>query len=541
MENEVSKLDSPSLNSQICLKNSEWVAENVKGLDQSVNEMLLLIEDEEHISFEKVADNNSKQPDLIARVKEISERHHLLADHYKKLSGELSGGYVKSVNGLKNYEKPSFGSPLAPLFQTPDKKLTMHGVVEGEVVGSDISLSSGGGISDTTPGSESSSLSSDSDSESYYTSRGERSSSLSSGKMMKHEAIHMETEQENIRDIKTAEECEILQRRISDYERELKVSNEKLRTAEEEISQLRSELRNSEAVAVELGSLQAQLLSAKNQVKLHEFELEKENGRSLMLQRQIVDLESNLESEKMQVHELQGSVQKYAAELSDRNLDIKKLNAELQDASGNFALEKWQLESSVSNLSEQLKFHEAKTENLQMRCESLADQIKNFEAGKIEMERKQEAMNINWQNDIERVKAEVSEKNELVNTLNKNLDGLKLKYDMLSAEKDGVVAKLQTLIADLSARDNEIQRLEHNLNELHSENKVLNKLRDELKSRINELEKEVKMQAEMISDTSEEKREAIRQLCFSLDHFKSAYVELREECFMRKRPMAVVS
>ncbi|KAI3470978.1 hypothetical protein Pfo_027641 [Paulownia fortunei] len=558
MENEVRKLDSPWRNSYICLENSEWLAENVKGVDQSVEEMLQLIEHDGDFLVEKVDSNHPKQPELIARIKEISHRHHLLADHYNKLTGELSG-YSQSANEMKNYEKTTFGPQLTPPFVTPDKKLGMHNV-EGQVVGSDLSLSSGGGISDTTPneGSESSSLSSDSDSESYNSSPNELSSSLPSRKMLKHEIANMGTETSDMEgvialtgheltyDSIKVGEYEMLLKRISDYEKELKVSNEKFLFAGEEIAKLKSELQTNEAVMVKMGSIEAQLLSTKNLIKLHEAEIEKENKRSLVLQRQIVDLEAKLDSEKRQVQKLQESVTKYTAELSDRDLEIRKLNSELQDASGNFALEKWQLESSVSKLSERLIFHEARTKELQMQCESLADEIKKCEAGKVEMERKQEAQKISWQDDIDRVKVELSKKNVLVDTLNENLDGLKLKFDTLMAEKDGVNAKLQTLSADLSVRDDQIQRLEHNLHELHSENKRLtagsdtaNKLTAELKSRIDELEKEVGMQAVMISDTADEKREAIRQLCFSIDHFRSAYEELRNAYVIRKRPTAV--
>ncbi|KAF5736492.1 hypothetical protein HS088_TW14G00635 [Tripterygium wilfordii] len=48
----------------------------------------------------------------------------------------------------------------------------------------------------------------------------------------------------------------------------------------------------------------------------------------------------------------------------------------------------------------------------------------------------------------------------------------------------------------------------------------------ELKARVEELEKEVDRQKVVISDRAEEKREAIRQLCFSLEHFRTGYKEL---------------
>ncbi|KAL0402997.1 UNVERIFIED_CONTAM: protein NETWORKED 4A [Sesamum radiatum] len=548
METEERTLNSPWWNSQIRLGNAEWLAENVKGLDQSIKEMLFLIESGD-FPVEKVDGNHSKQSELVAHIKEISQRHHLLADHYNKLTGEFTS-YIQSANEIKNYEKTTLGHQTP--FVTPEKKLGMHNV-EGQVVGSDFSLSSGGGISDATPneGSESSSLSSDSDSEAYFSSRNEHSSSRPSAKMLKHDNINLETEMEGAAPLTDQEhsrgDYEMLLRQITNYEKELKVSKEKFKFAEEEIAKLKSELQNNEAVTAKMGSLEAQLVSEKNQIKLHEAEIEKENKRSLMLQRQVVDLEAKLESEKRQVQELQESVVKYTAKLSESDIEIRKLNAELQDASGNFALEKWQLESSVSKLSESLALHEALTKEQQMQYKFLADQIKKCEAEKLEMEKNQLALKISLGIDIENLHVELFNKKILVDTLNKDIDELKLKYDTLMAEKDGLNSKLEMLTADLSARDNQIQRLEHNLHELHSENKRLsegydraNKLTAELKSKINELQNEVEIKAAVISETAEEKREAIRQLCFSVDHFKSAYAELRHAYVVRKRPTAVV-
>ncbi|KAL6503800.1 hypothetical protein OROGR_025723 [Orobanche gracilis] len=530
MENEVKKVDASCWNGQMCLDNSEWLAENIKGMDQSVKEMLQLIGNDGHSPMEKVDDNHPKQPELIACIKEISQRHHWLADHYNKLTGDLSC-HSNSIN--KSNEKRICDPHLTPPFLTPMNKLRMHDV-DGQVIGSDVSLSSGGGISDVTPnGGSESSLSSDSDSDCYYASPNEHLSSLTSGRIMKSRMDE--------------HTYQMLLRRVSDYEEETNIYKEKLLFAEEEIVKLKSEIRNNETAMVKFGSIEAELLSAKNQIKLHEAEIEKENDGSLMLHRKIVGLEDELELEKTQVRELQESVKKCTLELPDRDIRIQELKSELQDASGNFAMEKWQLESAVSKLAEHLSFHEARIKELRMQCELLADENKKCQAEKSEMQKWQEALRITQQDDIELVKIELFKKNALLDTLNENVDGLKLKYDVLVAERDGVIAKLQTLDADIRHRDDQIQHLKDSLNELHSENKRLsagsdraNKLTGELRSRIGELEKEVAGQAIMISDMAERKREAIRQLCFSIDYFRCKNDELRNAYAARKGPMAVV-
>ncbi|MCI67624.1 hypothetical protein A2U01_0088883 [Trifolium medium] len=47
-----------------------------------------------------------------------------------------------------------------------------------------------------------------------------------------------------------------------------------------------------------------------------------------------------------------------------------------------------------------------------------------------------------------------------------------------------------------------------------------------LKLRVEELEEEVTRQNGVISDKDEEKREAIRQLCYSLEYYRSEYRQL---------------
>ncbi|XP_073315778.1 uncharacterized protein [Primulina huaijiensis] len=176
-----------------------------------------------------------------------------------------------------------------------------------------------------------------------------------------------------------------------------------------------------------------------------------------------------------------------------------------------------------------------------MQCISLLEEIKKCKAEVIEKEKLQEEQEINRQVDIERVKAEVFSKNLLIDTLEKDLDMLKLKCDMLMSDKDGLNAKLHALSAYLSFRGNEIQLLESNVHRLQSENARLyadsetaKKLKSELESRIEELQKEVGQQRILIADGAEEKREAIRQLCFAIEHYRCEYKELARIMLLSK-------
>ncbi|KAJ0661743.1 putative protein Networked (NET), actin-binding (NAB) [Helianthus annuus] len=137
--------------------------------------------------------------------------------------------------------------------------------------------------------------------------------------------------------------------------------------------------------------------------------------------------------------------------------------------------------------------------------------------------------------DIGRLKMEVSEKCRSVNDLNKHLDSLKLK-------KDEVTAKVDTLRAVKRSQDNLVGELETCLNSIQVEHVGVvssfgnaQKVVDELKLKVMELEREVVRQREVISDTAEEKREVIRQLSFSLEHYMSGYKQLRQAFIGNKK------
>lgn len=94
---------------------------------------------------------------------------------------------------------------------------------------------------------------------------------------------------------------------------------------------------------------------------------------------------------------------------------------------------------------------------------------------------------------------------------------------------------LDSLRAELRASEIQIEQMEEYLNqvcvkdtELASESGTDKNVseEEELRGRVEELEKQVELQRNVISEREEEKREAIKELCFSLDHYKIRYTEL---------------
>ncbi|XP_019191558.1 PREDICTED: protein NETWORKED 4A-like [Ipomoea nil] len=235
-------------------------------------------------------------------------------------------------------------------------------------------------------------------------------------------------------------------------------------------------------------------------------------------------LEAQLDSGKKHALELEDM---YKSKLLDQESEIKRINSEYDGAKEHFLLEKEQLQSVISSLYVQLALQEEMQETLEMRNKALVDDI------------------IQCKGQKEHFKSESHSKDKFIHEANKEYAGFKLKIDVLMTEKDENIAALQTLKAVLSSRDDQIQQLEDNVKQLHSKcldlsagSESAEKLINELQQRVVHLEKEVGMQNAVISDRAEEKREAIRQLCFSLEHYRNEYQQLREAYIEKKKKEA---
>ncbi|CAL5364021.1 unnamed protein product [Camellia sinensis] len=645
--------------SHISPKNSKWLAENLEEVDQSVKQMLKLIEEDGDSVAKKAEMNGENRPVLIAHVERFHRLYKSLAERYDHLTGELRKN-ASSMFQIQNSMSHS-GSGQDSSMATPDQKSGLHKLGQ-QAVGFDLFLSSGGS-SDLSlkQGSESSSLASDSESESFDSS------------INKHSISHVTKKEkaDNELEVQENKDCAALLKRITEYEDELKESNKMLQISEEAVARWKDLFKKSETVTtVLIGDLQDKLESAQTDLKMQEANLEMEKGRVLELQMEVAELETQvldsnhrigtlveeleiarkklevseeeigtmsmedelsalqktgtwelvplpadknlvgckwiykvkthsdgslerykarlvakgfsqeyadsytmkaglcneisegthqlqaqlelaqkdiamleakLDSEKRLVLEMQERIVRHVADVSERDQEIKELNFALSNAQNTFSLDKAKLQFDISVLSEQLAVSEARVEDSELRSKSLENEIRQCEVEKKEMKSLHEAQQNGLSSEIEQLKADASERSELMEALNKKLDMLKLKYDMVVAEKDGFNAKVQTLIADMNSRDNQITLLEEQCVELIAGSENARELVDALRLRVGELEKEVDMQRVVMSDRAEEKREAIRQLCFSLEHYRNGYHELRQAFIGHKRHAVLAS
>lgn len=119
----------------------------------------------------------------------------------------------------------------------------------------------------------------------------------------------------------------------------------------------------------------------------------------------------------------------------------------------------------------------------------------------------------------ERVKQLEAEKSKIrancekrVAELSRSLDESKLRFVQLASEKDEL--------------DEVLRELNLERERLIEEAEGAQKFSADLANRVEELKEEVERQRAAVADGAEEKREAIRQLCFSIEHYRVGYQRL---------------
>lgn len=312
--------------------------------------------------------------------------------------------------------------------------------------------------------------------------------------------------------------------KIAKLVEQLEVAQEQLKVSNDENERLSEELRSRSSGAHEL---QGQL------------EVAQENVASLELQ---------LDSGKKQIRELEDRITWYKANETSHELEVQKLKAEMLDAKAQFSFEKDQLHSDIENLSEVKILLGSRLEEWESRSNVLESKLRQIEAENLKLEELHATQRMVLQGEISCLKEELDQRRHDVESVNKEFDRHKQKYDMLMTERDGANAKIHKLMAEVSFRDDQIANMERELFQLHAQQAELISgsetrlnLVNELKLKVEELEKEVSRQNAVILDRAEEKREAIRQLCFSLEHYRSGYQDLLRAFAGQKRHAVIAS
>ncbi|KAI3507977.1 hypothetical protein L1887_22975 [Cichorium endivia] len=111
------------------------------------------------------------------------------------------------------------------------------------------------------------------------------------------------------------------------------------------------------------------------------------------------------------------------------------------------------------------------------------------------------------------------------------------ELEQLKMDRDGLVSRVSELEEEMSLKDDQIDEMNDRLEKLHLENqKSINSV-EEMRCRSRELKKLIEKQQEMIEEGAEEKRQAVGQLRYTLQHYRNAYQMLRQDLLEHKKPV----
>ncbi|CAL0305351.1 unnamed protein product [Lupinus luteus] len=313
-------------------------------------------------------------------------------------------------------------------------------------------------------------------------------------KELKHDEDNLEYEKGQVE-----EDCY----KIAKLMEQLEVAREQLKVSNDEKTRLKEELKNRYSLNHELqGQLNGVLETAQKRESVMEWLFDLESSKTRVLEYRMAE---------------------YKADDTEHDLERKKLKAENE-----------QLHSDVKSKSKVQKQLEERLEEREARSKAFEIKAKQSEAVKLKLEKLNASQQMVLQGRISSLKEELDQGRHDVETVNKDFDEHKQKYSMLMTVKDGANAKIDKLMAEVSSRDNRIVNLKRELLQLQAQQAELisgSEARlnvvNELKLKVEELENEVTRQNAVIPDRAKEKREAIRQLCISLEHYKSEYRQLR--------------
>jgi len=353
-----------------------------------------------------------------------------------------------------------------------------------------------------------------------------------------------------------------LLKKFKENEEELRVSNFKLQLSEQEIIKLKVHVENSEGQldkvredlklnkeelrkqkersevemakwAKELQVANEQLKKSKWKIATIEKELDSKSSKTRLLAAQLV-----LEKNQIQVLENQLDSWRnknkmlkdmHEAVKTTKDLWVQKLNSRMFDLEAKFSLEKDELINKWScKMSEMEKQLTSKLEDCESRNSELENKLRQYEAEKMKNEELNATQQMALEDTICYLREELGQRKH-------DVEAAKNKFDMLMIERDEGYVKIDELQAEIWSHEDQISNMKRyirelkvGLKELEINKTTLDQVIQKLTLRVGELSKEVTRQNGVISDRAEEKREAIRQLCFSVDHYRSLYLELQE-------------
>ncbi|KAH6766083.1 hypothetical protein C2S52_017066 [Perilla frutescens var. hirtella] len=482
----------------------------IPDMDQHVKRMLKLIEEDADSFTKKVEIYYQKRPELINLVEDVYRMYRSLAERYDHVTGELRKNIPSDLqsqcSGITDLGSEPPSTMPSP---GPSRRQSGH-----RAPGFDFFLGHNGGNESPTLESESEFDDSSSSSVIYYSGGMHGSNELEEKLKMQEEAA-----------VNNVSDCSFKKSggdEIARYEDQLRVARRKIQQSEEEIRRLKSlgDPNNNNNFIDQATEVHESIMNASGgdvfdserrvltlweehritREKLQESEQEVARLRQEISTKAFSDLKmapKEISLWKNKLDQEKAEVARYKIILANRDQEIKELKEAISNANKSLSQENQQLQAEIARMSNEISYLE---DNVRQQVVS----------------------------EIEQLKADIADKNDRIQELKVNLD-------VLVNEKDDLNMSIFELGRELTSKDDQIDQMSSHLHQLHVEHVDLiaaaegaRKAAVELRAKVKDLEREVEKKQQIIVQGAEEKREAIRQLCFSLEHYRNGYHRLRE-------------
>lgn len=482
-------------------------------MDQHVKRMLKLIDEDADSFTKKVEIYYQKRPELISLVEDLYRMYRSLAERYDHVTGELRKSIpldlqsqCSGITDLGSEPPSTMPSP------GPSRRQSGH-----RAPGFDFFLGNNGGIGSdvcSKEGDESSPLESESESDDYYS--GIQSNDEELG--LRRKMLELEGNSESQSPPHRSSGVENFEK-LARYEHQLRYSREKIHQSEEEIRRLNFELRKYKSLGetdyqnpMEAQEVQENTSNSSVLTLWEEHRLTREKLRQS--EQEVARLRQELSSKGFPLQNLQEQLklaQKEVSTLQSKLDEEKGEAAKLHEKYRGISEENEKLREEVARLSKERSCLEENVKELELRCLYMEEEVKST-----------------FGFEIEQLKAEIAYKD-------RDVEELQARHDVLVNEKDDLNINIFELGRELGSKDDQIEEMSSHLKQMQMEQVDLisaadeaRQVADELRWKIKELEREVEKKQQIIVQGAEEKREAIRQLCFSLEHYRNGYHRLRE-------------
>ncbi|CAK8566115.1 unnamed protein product [Lathyrus sativus] len=525
-------------------------------MDRNVRQMMKLIEDNGDSFAQKAEMYYQKRPELISLVEEFYRGYRSLVERYEPAAGDLWKNIPSDLQSQASGVSDNSSEPPPASPRKTGRRISIT-----RAPGFDFFLGSGGNNNgyDSSCQKDGDAFSNMSDSDDEYDGASSINSysgffGNASDNGMTKRVIELEIELRAVQDkILVYEQQEQGHSedgvKINGYEQELKNVNENMRLSQEKIHKLEIEVekynKSMDSLAYSDNDTCSRLGQGRSELDLCAIgtnELSSSTKEDLNTKRDIKFFEDELSLAKEKVENFEVQTASLKIETSKSNERHEQLQDQLNLA--HKETDKWktmfnsekrdniELQERVSRLKTSLVEREHEMIELQERVSGLKTSLvekeheikdlkgilseskqKNlFEKSKLKTKvckllEQHNHMEERLRDEIEMLKREIHERNDNIVDLNVRLGGLILERDNLNEE-------VGLLKEEMNSRGKEIEKANRHV--------------VELESRAKELDDEIERHKIEILEGAEEKREVIRQLCFSLEHYRNGYNVFRK-------------